>query len=350
MIIAAHTNADGTFSTAGLGIVRKRLGCRESKAEELIVMLTKLGLIVDLRPPKSQRTAERDQRRFEVRTFGEELSDRVWFSQSLMSESDGTLKRARITYLNDMRQECVYAFLMLHSLQQDEWVSVSPPLPAEGQSGVFRRFEPVEEGVVVKGDHFVQLVERGDLIVFGFEAFTKKYGSSLLCWAIEQLKLHGFLYEVVMAYNRPLQYLGEIAKPGYFLDPEARPIFHVHGGGVKSGLPAEELGVSHLALKMSKWVDLQVFEYECPDKERFVVVGRTAMQIGVAGCFRLRYRVKNPKNRGVGWSWAELMQSENNYRDWLKKISYDTYGVIFDGLGQYIQFEERRQQIANLHT
>ena len=338
------------MSTAGLGVVRKRLGCRESKAEDLIVTLINLGLIVDLRAPKSQRTAQRDQYRFEVRTFGEELSNRVWFSQSLMGLTNGVLERAPITVLNDMRPECLFALLLMHSLQQDEWVAVSPPLPTEGQSGVFRRFEPVREGAVVKDDHFVQLVERGDLVVFGFEAFTKKYGVSSICWAIEQLKLHGFVYEVVMAYNRPLRYLEDSAHPGMFLDPEARPIFHVHGGGVKSGLPAEELGVSHLTLAMSKWVDIQVFEHECREKGRFVVVGRTALQIGIAGSFRLRSRVKNPKNRGIGWSWAELMHSENTYRDWLKKTSYDHYGVILDGFGQYTLYEEKRKHVVNLRT
>lgn len=344
LVIAAYTDESGTRSTAGLGVVRNRLICRETVADRCVRDLVQLGLIRDLREDKGHRSAKRAEVRFEVITFGEDRQFGIWFSRSLVDSGKGG---SPISKLNDMTPECLYVLIWLHSIQDNHWVSVRPPLPTEEQTGVFRSYAAIEDEHSVEENHEAQVVEPGELIVHTPDFLLKWFNGYSIAQAIEQLKQSQFIYEVVMAYNRPLQNLEGFSDEEAFVDPGSRPLFHIHGGTHNSGLPPEELGVSHMTLALSKQIGIKHVMYnEHQEKHRrFVLVTKRSQRLGVAGVIRLRYRVKNGKNLGVGSSWGNLMTSEREYRKWLSDLLIDHYGIIPERFGQYAQFAAKTEAL-----
>jgi hypothetical protein len=348
LVIAAHTDESGARSTAGLGVVRSRLICRETVADKLVCDLVRLGLIRDLRVDKGNRSAKRAEVRFEVITFGEDRQLGIWFSRSLVDvPGKGVGGCSPLSKLNDMRPECLYVLIWLHSIQDNDWVSVRPPLPTERQTGVFRPYVSIEDEYSVADNHEVQVVEAGQLTVRAPRFLLDRFGRESIYLAFEHLKQSQFIYEVVMAYNRSLQNVEGFSEEEVFVNPESRPLFHVHGGAPDSGLPAEELGVSHLTLALAKQIDKKHVLYN-EDRERhtrFIVVAKRSQRLGVAGVIRLRYRVKNAKNLGVGPSWGNLMTSERDHRKWLNSLLTDHYGIIPERYGQHVQFAAKTEAL-----
>ncbi len=348
LVIAVHTDESGTKSTAGLGAIRSRLICRETVADKLVADLVQLGLIRDLRENKGNRSAKRAEVRFEVITFGENQQSRIWFSRSLVDiPGDAFTACSPLSTLNNMTPECIYVLIWLHSIQDDHWVSVRPPLPTERQSGVCRSYVSIEDEHLIEENHEVRVIEPGQLTFHVPQFLLDRFGGESIDRAIEHLKQSNFIYEVVMAYSRPLQNLEGFSEEEAFVDPESRPLFHVHGGSPKSGLPPEELGVSHLTLALSKKIDKKHVLYNENQERhmRFVVVSKRSQCLGVAGVIRLRYRVKNAKNLGVGPSWGNLMSYERDYRKWLSDLLTDHYMIIPERYAQHAQFEAKTEAL-----
>lgn len=345
LVIAAYTDESGEKSTAGLGAIRNRLICRETVAEKYVGDLVKFGLIKDLRENKGNRSAKRAEERFQVLTFGEVRERAIWFNRSLVDAPGKGV--SPISKLNDMTPECLYALVWLHSIHDHHWVTVRPPLPTERQTGVFRPYASLEDEHSIKKTHEVQVVDAGELTVHAPQFLLKRFSGASIALAIEELKQSLFIYEVVMAYNRPLQNLEGFSDEVAFVDPGSRPLYHVHGGAQNSGLPAEELGLSHLTLALAKQIGIKHVLYNENQERhvRFVVVSKRSQQLGVAGVIRLRHRVKNGKNLGVAASWRDLMDSQRENRQWLSDLLTDEYGIIPERFGQHTQFTAKTEAL-----
>ena len=165
--------------------------------------------------------------------------------------------------------------------------------------------------------------------------------------ALEYLKLKGLVYEVVMAFDRSLLSLEGDAE-GTYLDPEASPIFHLHGKVRRVGKPAEELGVSHMSIKIAHANGQNIFSKDGKVDDAYVLVSQPGTELGVAGLFRLRHRVRNEKNRGVSVSWGRLTASEREYREWLAELLADEYSVDVENIAQHSMHAEKSARVAAL--
>lgn len=343
LVISAHTDADGTQSTAGLGVIRRRLGCREEVAERLVGRLVDVGVLKDLRQPKGERTFARNEVHFWVHDFDEPIDARIWFSRTL-TDVDPTIEDeySPISDLYGMADECIYTLIWLYALQSERWNGVQPPQPKMNSSGAFVRYTFDKDGERDKLSHLLQVVRSGDLEIEGCPLF-QKYGHEAIYRAFNILLNSGFIYEVIMVYSDVLESASDHPHATYLTD-DAEHLYQFHGRSRGRKLPDDELGVSQLTLKVAKFEDLEVF---LPDGklEKFVLMSRPGTRCGVAGIFRLRHRVRNPLNRGVARPWAELMDSERRYRKWLINLLRSEYKVEVETFRQHTAFQDKRLAI-----
>jgi hypothetical protein len=348
LIIAAYSDESGTKSTAGAKAVMNRLGCRLEVADRAIEDLVSIGLLVDLRGVRGDRSEARNIVRFEVPDFGEPLESRVWFGMSLVeTETVGIRVRCRqMVKLYDAKPECLHMLIWLHSLQDDHWVAARPPMPWADQRGIFFRyvFDVDQDTNDLHPSHRIQIAHLPDVDWWGCPV-----DRDLIRATLTFLQWEGFIYEVVMVFNRPLVPFGSDPLDT-FIAEDSKPVFHLHGKLGRVGKNSEELGVSHLTQITTKYGEHKTF---CKDgfiDNSYVLITPPGQTFGVAGLFRMRHRVRNAKNLGVAESWAKLMDSEDDYREWLAEILAKDYSISVDNFAQHQKFNSKRAQIAARHT
>lgn len=341
LIIAAYTDQTGTLSTAGATAVQARLGFRKDTIETFIGPLVTAGVLIDLRPPEGERSSKRQEARFTVPHFDEPLHQRIWFGRSLVDviAVNGETQRCPISRLYDLPEVCFYLLVEMHLLQDHSWTGIRPPQPKAKFSGIFVRYRLDDDQTIKNASHRVEIVTDPELCIEGLDV-VKRFGYESVLESLEELRIRGFVYEVIMVFNRELSGLTDDSKETY-LHRNAKPIYQLHGRGQK-WLPPDELGVSHLTLATSKGESGPMpFSEEGTLENSFVVVSSPAIRVGVAGVFRLRHRVRNPKAPGLAPPWAQLMQSHADQLDFLVDLLKSEYKIDVSGWKQCKEFRAR---------
>jgi hypothetical protein len=347
LIIAVFTDETGTLSRAGAKSIIKRLGLRKELTEAAIAKLCSINLLIDHRGEAGFRIEDLKAVRFTVFDFGEPLEKRIWFGKTIVEmEAVGNIELCRpMRALKGANIECIYLLLWMHSIQDQHYLSARPLIANKEVGGIFMRysFDNEQDSNDDYETHRIQVAHSPELEFHGFP-----YSESEVKAALKYLKIHGFVYEVIMAFNRELVPESDCSEETY-LDETADPIFHLHGKLSKSTLQPEELGVSHLTLKMAQAEGFETFENDGTLDNRYVVISQPGTDLGIAGIFRLRHRVRNVANHGVGEPWARLMDSEREYRDWLVEIMSTKHCLSVEDLKQHKAFNEKRIQVAAKH-
>lgn len=263
--------------------------------------------------------------------FEEPAGDRVWFANTLVSGVGAFTQPLRaVKNAGDVAARLLLALHEAHDLEA--WGGVRP---VGAGHGPWVHYEPVSEDIRFTVGARLYRAKRGGVVGPG-EVFSRawpnpeKSGSWWTAhdkaggpvWrALEALNSSGLVYEVVMVLNRNAikskfsggtEYsdIPEDAEPFYELDCRSR-----HGYK-----PEGEEGVGWATAKTAgdfgKPVTLEGGTFD-GTYAAFVPDGYGAM---IAGIYRLRFRVANPKNAGVKGAWAGIHQRNREALDLVNQI------------------------------
>jgi hypothetical protein len=260
--------------------------------------------------------------RYILPDFDEPLQDRVWFAGNLVTGvGDFECPLKALKNAGDVAARLLLS--MYSANDMETWGGVRPVGP---NSGPWKRYEPVDQAVIRLdgGAALIRAKDAGVVASIPGETDHSEY------WrALEALQSAGLIYEMVMVLNRnaikaKFRSGGEYsaipndAEPCYELDCRSQHGYKPRGEEGLAGVTARtagQLGYSVAGIgrdNEEKW-DADGSYVPADGKARFdgtyaaiVPSGFPAM---IAGIFRLRFRVSNPKNAGIKGTWARIAQN-----------------------------------------
>lgn len=340
LTLARFTDESGRYSTASISAVNRYTGAnktkggpvdralerlktiraksvkkvsngRSGKSHAWVDQVTDLGPILFDREGWFQATGELlpdgPHERAEVLhvlpDFEEPPEDRVWFGNNLVSGVGGfTQPLKALKNAGDVAARLLLALYEVNDMET--WGGVRPV--GAGQ-GPWVRYEPVDTDTrFAVGARLHRAKNAGPIAVIQ-DRITKE--KEMYWSALQALQSSGLVYEVVMVLNRnaikakfsngtEYSNIPEDAEPFYELDCRSR-----HGYK-----PDGEEGVGWATAKTAgdfgKPVALGGGTFD-GTYAAFVPDGYGCM---IAGIYRLRFRVANPKNAGVKGAWAGIHQ------------------------------------------
>jgi hypothetical protein len=366
LVLARFTDESGRYSTASISAVNRYTGANKTKggpvdraierlkqirATRTNRVLKKLGngrygkawaLVdkwvdekADLGPILFERTAwqqqtgeilpdgptERGLVRYVLPDFGEERESRVWFGNNFVGGVGGFTQPLKA--LKDAGTVAARLLLALYEVNDMETWGGVRPLPVGDGHGPWVHYEPVDTDTRVTGGARLHRAKRVSEVGSGdmFSRvcpFPEKPGSwwkahdeaSGPVWrALEALQSAGLVYEVVMVLNRNATKAKSSRGTEYSAIPEdAEPSYELDCRSKHGYKPGGEEGVGWATAKtasdLGKPVTLEGGRFD-GTYAAFVPDGYPCM---IAGIYRLRFRVSNPKNAGVKGAWAGIHQ------------------------------------------
>ena len=276
---------------------------------------------------------ERGQVRFILPEFGESLDRRVWIGNNLVT---GIRDFAQpLKALKNAGDVAARLLLSLYAANDMEtWGGVRP---VGAGSGPWRRYEPVDPHAKrLHGDaQLIRAKEQGE--VASIPDAVSGDDNEAYWSALAALRSAGLIYEMVMVLNRNAvkgtlrsgAHYGAIpddAEPYYELDCRSKHGFKPVGEAGIGGATARTAGELRHPVTVRdepEW-DADGTAISAPASAEFdgtyaaiVPDGFPAM---VAGIFRLRFRVSNPKNVGIKGTWARIQQINRDAFEFLQRV------------------------------
>lgn len=367
LVLARFTEATGQYSSASISAVNRYTGAnktkggpvdraierlktirangkktvsngRSGKSHQMVEQVVDLGPILFDRDTWQAQTGEilpdgpteRGKILYILPEFGESIEDRIWFGGNLVNGVGGFNQPLKA--LKNAGDVAARLLLLLYAVHDMEtWGGVCP---TGKNSGPWNRYEPVADdnhlsgGVrlirakdkgIVSGTMFARAWAVSDLHQSWWEAHTK--AGQPVFEALYALKSSGLMYEVVLVLNRNADKkqfasggdYGDIpvdAEPLYELDCRTQHGYKPQGEAGIGGATANTAG----ALGHSVALEGGVFD---GTYAAIVLKGNPAM---IAGIYRLRFRVVNPKNVGVSGAWARIHQNNREAFELVQKV------------------------------
>lgn len=236
--------------------------------------------------------------------FEEPSEDRVWFGNNLVSGVGGfTQPLKALKNAGDVAARLLLALYEVNDMET--WGGVRP---VGADHGPWVRYEPVEADMrwAGIGVRLHRAKDAGQIAIIKdqFTKDKKQYWS-----ALNALQSSGLVYEVVMVLNRNAIKKQFSSGDEYDDIPEdAEPFYELDCRSKHGYKPDGEEGVGWATAKTAgdfgKPVTLEGGIFD-GTYAAFVPDGYGAM---IAGIYRLRFRVSNPKNAGVKGAWAGIHQ------------------------------------------
>lgn len=367
LVLARFTDKSGVYSTASLSAVNRYTGANKTKNGPVYKAIERLKSIravrvqrmhngrsgksagyidheVDLGPILYDRQnwleatgellpdgpAERMKVLHILPDFGENLEDRVWFGNGLV-DGYGLLAKPLKT-LKDAGPVAARLLLALYLANDMEtWGGVRP---VGNGAGPWNHYEPV--GSKASWKDLASILRAKDAGTVGHpDMFKRVWHVSASDWwkvhadaggpvwrALEALVSAGLAYQVVLVLNRNAEKkkfsggdeYGDIpqdAEPYYELDCRSlhgyKPLGESDGIGWLTARTAGELGIS-VALAEGKF------------DGTYAAIVPKGFGCMIAGIFRLRFRVSNPKNAGVSGTWAGIHTRNREALDFVNRM------------------------------
>ena len=257
--------------------------------------------------------------RYVLPDFEEPPEDRVWFGNNLVSGVGGfTQPLKALKNAGDVAARLLLALYAVNDMET--WGGVRPVGTGHGP---WVHYEPVDTdtrftvgvrlhrakrgGEVGPGDVFSRVCPFPEKPGSWWKAHDEAGGS---VWrALEALQSSGLVYEVVMVLNRNAIKAKFSSGTEYSDIPgDAEPFYELDCRSRHGYKPDGEEGVGWATAKTAgdfgKPVTLEGGTFD-GTYAAFVPDGYGAM---IAGIYRLRFRVANPKNAGVKGAWAGIHQ------------------------------------------
>lgn len=340
LTLARFTDESGRYSTASISAVNRYTGANKTKGgpvdralERLktiraksvkkvsngksgkshawVDQVTDLGPILFDRESWFQATGEllpdgpheRAEVLYVLPDFEEPSEDRVWFGNNLVSGVGGfTQPLKALKNAGDVAARLLLALYAVNDMET--WGGVRP---VGAGHGPWVHYEPVDTDTrFTVGARLHRAKDAGKVAIIERRITEDK---DQYWRALEALQSSGLVYEVVMVLNRNAIKAKFSNGTEYSNIPEdAEPFYELDCRSKHGYKPDGEEGVGWATAKTAgdfrSSVTLEVGRFD-GTYAAFVPDGYGAM---IAGIYRLRFRVSNPKNAGVKGAWAGIHQ------------------------------------------
>ena len=357
LVLARFTDGSGVFSTASIAAVNRYTGAnkqkdgpiaraierlktvrvskvskvsngRSGKSHALVDQVTDLGPILYDRESWQQAGREqlpdgpheRAKVLYVLPDFGEEQGERVWFGNNLVGGIGGFNQPLKA--LKNAGDAAARLLIALYALNDMEtWGGVRP---VGKLAGPWVHYEPVDADKHLRGDaRLIRAkgqgpVGRGDM--FGrlwaaparSESWWKAHDAEggPVWRALEALQAVGLIYEVVMVLNRNAVKKTFSGGTDYGDIPDdAEPLYELDARSAHGYKPEGEEGIAGATAKTAGDLGFPVAAEGGRFDGTYAAVVPNGFPAMLAGIFRLRFRVANPKNAGIKGAWARIHQN-----------------------------------------
>ena len=342
LVLARFTDDSGRFSVANISAVNRHTGAnktkggpvdraierlktirakgkqvvsngRSGKSHAMVEQVTDLGPILYSRDAWHQETGEilpdgpveRSKVLNVLPDFGEPLDERVWFGNNLVTGyATFTQPMKALKNAGDVAARLLLSMYAANDMET--WGGVRP---IGAGCGPWNHYEPLTDDVTIHGG--ARLIRAKDMGQVASIRANISGGSNEAYWdALAALKSAGLVYEVVLVLNRnaikekfnttntEYSAIPDDAEPLYELDCRSQHGYKPEGEEGIAWATANTAGALHHPVTMEGGRFDGTYAAIVPK-------GYGAM---VAGIYRLRFRVSNPKNAGVKGTWAGIHQ------------------------------------------
>jgi hypothetical protein len=332
LVLAKHTDATGRYSSAGLTAVKKALGMGDDQARRAIESLNSLTWNVAGRKASAShrlvykadewkaktgeildRPTVKSQVRFVLEQFSatDDIGDRIWFGNGLV-DGYGQFQQPlrRLKRLGDAAARLLLLMYRDHAMEQ--FGGVPPYL-------VHEKYE-VKDKQYSKDGYRLWHAEHGGqtsyldatLPILRLQSLSrnsdeKKSQLEPFWGALEALKATGFIYEVVTVLDGEP---GRDTNAVYELDARTR-----HGYKAKG-----EEGLGGDTARLAGYWGAPVTDAGGRFNGTYAVLVERGVRPVVAGIYRLRFRVANPKNYTVTSAFQRIRQGQLEWQQILKGL------------------------------
>lgn len=243
---------------------------------------------------------ERGLVRYVLPDFGEEKESRVWFGNNLVGGIGGfTQPLKALKNAGDVAARLLLAMYAANDMEL--WGGVRPV-------GLRGRYEPVANDVhLYGGARLIRAKNQNDLA--SIESRISG-GSNEAYWdALRALKSAGLIYEVVMVLNRNATKKMFASGEEYSEIPDdAEPLYELDARSAHGYKPEGEEGIGGATANTAGELGHPVAVEGGRFDGTYAAIVPTGYPAMIAGVYRLRFRVANPKNAGVKGAWAGIHQ------------------------------------------
>lgn len=366
LVLARFTEGTGRYSTASISAINRYTGAnkvkggpvhraierlktirasrkvqvsngRSGKSYAMVAQHQDLGPILFERDTWHIKTGEilpdgpipRGKVLYVLPDFGEALDERIWFGGNLVTgirQFDQPLKALK--HAGDAAARLL--LLLYAGNDMETWGGVRPV--GDGR-GPWEHYEPVDGDKPLNGGARLIRAKR----VGPVAAIDARIGDTEAYWSgLRALQSTGLIYEMVLVLNRNAQKakfggggeygaIADDAEPYYDLDCRSKHGYKPEGEEGISGATANTAGRLGFPVTIRDErqgdIDNAVTARASAQFDgtyaAIVPEGYPAM---IAGIYRLRFRVSNPKNAGVKGTWARIHQNNREVFDFVQAV------------------------------
>ena len=342
LVLARFTDDSGRFSVANISAVNRHTGAnktkggpvdraierlktirakgkqvvsngRSGKSHAMVEQVTDLGPILYSRDAWHQETGEilpdgpveRSKVLNVLPDFGELPADRVWFGNNLVT--------GYATFMQPMKAlknaGDVAARLLLSLYAANDMETWGGIRPIGSGRGPWTHYEPVADDASLRGGaRLIRAKDSGPVASID-KRITGAGETQTYFTALSALESAGLVYEVVLVLNRnavKAKFSGGEEYSG--IPDDAEPLYELDCRSQHGYKPEGEEGIgwatANTAGAFGKPVTIEGGQFD----GTYAAIVPTGYGAMIAGVYRLRFRVSNPKNAGVKGTWAGIHQ------------------------------------------
>lgn len=354
LVLAKYTDESGSYSPASISAINKATGAnklkggpvdraierlktinakrvekvsngRSGKAHAMVNQATNLGPILFERTTWQEQTGEilpdgpteRGLVRYVLPDFGEERASRIWFGNNLVAGIGGFNQPLKaLKNAGDVAARLLLAMYAANDMEL--WGGVRPVGAGHGPC---KHYEPVADDVhLYGGARLIRAKDQGELASIDGRISG---GSTEAYWdALRALKSAGLIYEVVVVLNRnPTKETFASSGDEYGAIPDdAEPYYELDARSEHGYKPEGEEGIGGATANTAGELGHSVAVQGGRLDGTYAAIVPTGYPAMIAGIYRLRFRVANPKNAGVKGAWARIHQNNREAFDLVQAI------------------------------
>lgn len=245
---------------------------------------------------------EKGKIRYVLPDFGEERESRVWFGNNLVGGIGGFSQPLKA--LKNAGNVAARLLLAMYAANDmDLWGGVRPVGPGRGP---WKHYEPVADDVnLYGGARLIRAKDHGEVA-----SIDKRIsdGDDEAYWnALAALVSAGLIYEVVMVLNKNAEKRKFSSGAEFSAIPDdAEPFYELDARSAHGYKPEGEEGIGGATAKTAGELGHPVAVEGGRLDGTYAAIVPAGYPAMIAGVYRLRFRVANPKNAGVKGAWASI--------------------------------------------
>ena len=340
LVLAKYTDESGRYSPASISAMNKATGAnkvkggpvdraierlkqiraktvkqvsngRSGKSHAMVDQVADLGPILFERTAWQQQTGEilpdgpteRGLVRYVLPDFGEEKESRVWFGNNLVGGIGGFNQPLKaLKNAGDVAARLLLAMYAANDMEL--WGGVRP---VGAGAGPWKHYEPVADDVhLYGGARLIRAKDQGEVASIDNRISG---GNTEAYWdALRALESAGLVYEVVMVLNKNAkkEKFASSGKEYGSIPDDAEPDYELDARSAHGYKPEGEEGIGGATANTAGELGHPVAVEGGRFDGTYAAIVRRGYPAMIAGVYRLRFRVANPKNAGVKGAWARI--------------------------------------------